>query len=321
MPANEHDPYRILGVQPGASPQAVREAFRSLARRYHPDLNPDPRAGEQMRLINWAYEQLNPLGQRRVNVRPHQGAPYTPPPDAGTHNYWSGTRPPGASNAGRQTGRQANPRWQQGARWQNEYRGAPRYAAPNAAPQYTYGAQQPPGYQPGMRGEGETRWNGVLILLALIALSNLIRSFTGAGQTSSIPTLDAGTVLMLEARASTQAGSYPGAVWEAIPTQTPGPFSSVDCLGYMRAVELKRGQIVCLQGPLLAERGLVEGGWLLYIGVREYFIKTQADGRIDAPPHIPEGGCVQVVGRFSLVDGKPVLRVEKQGAVRACEGG
>ena len=94
---------------------------------------------------------------------------------------------------------------------------------------------------------------------------------------------------------------------------------AIECSDYLNTDTLRFGQLACLQGPLLSERDLVDGGWLLYFGDQQDFIKAQAANGIDSPPHIPQGGCVQVVGRFSLSDGRPVLRVEMQGAVRPCD--
>jgi WD40 repeat protein len=50
--------YRILGVDPRATLEEVRRAYRKLAREYHPDVNPDPKAHERMAQINEAFEVL-----------------------------------------------------------------------------------------------------------------------------------------------------------------------------------------------------------------------------------------------------------------------
>ncbi len=52
------DPYRILRISPGASAAEIRTAFRQLARQYHPDINPSPRAKQHMQQLNWAYGLL-----------------------------------------------------------------------------------------------------------------------------------------------------------------------------------------------------------------------------------------------------------------------
>jgi WD40 repeat protein len=51
--------YDILGVPPKADNDAVRSAYRNLARTFHPDVNPDPKAHEKMAQINVAFEVLS----------------------------------------------------------------------------------------------------------------------------------------------------------------------------------------------------------------------------------------------------------------------
>ena len=56
---NMDDPYKILGVDPSASQEEITKAYRKLAKRYHPDVNPDDKNAEQkMRQINVAYERI-----------------------------------------------------------------------------------------------------------------------------------------------------------------------------------------------------------------------------------------------------------------------
>ena len=52
------DPFKILGLKPGASPQEIRRAYRSLVKKYHPDKNKDADAQEKFLAIQSAYEQL-----------------------------------------------------------------------------------------------------------------------------------------------------------------------------------------------------------------------------------------------------------------------
>ncbi len=58
----DKDPYRILGVERGATEEQIKTAYRDLARRYHPDNYTDPakaaKAEEQMKEINEAYDRI-----------------------------------------------------------------------------------------------------------------------------------------------------------------------------------------------------------------------------------------------------------------------
>jgi curved DNA-binding protein CbpA len=68
------DYYRILQISPDANLEAIKTAFRRLARRYHPDLNPDdPVAAEQFKLISQAYEILSDSNRRRRYDREFDG--------------------------------------------------------------------------------------------------------------------------------------------------------------------------------------------------------------------------------------------------------
>ncbi len=60
------DYYRILGVDRNADAKAVKQAYRRLARKHHPDMNPGNRAAaERFKEINEAYEVLSDPEKRR----------------------------------------------------------------------------------------------------------------------------------------------------------------------------------------------------------------------------------------------------------------
>lgn len=57
--------YKILGINSSATPEEIRRAYRILARRYHPDLNPGESSTERFKLISQAYETLSDPEKRR----------------------------------------------------------------------------------------------------------------------------------------------------------------------------------------------------------------------------------------------------------------
>jgi curved DNA-binding protein len=60
------DYYKILGVNRSASEREVKQAYRKLARQYHPDVNPgDKSAEEKFKQINEAYEVLSDKAKRQ----------------------------------------------------------------------------------------------------------------------------------------------------------------------------------------------------------------------------------------------------------------
>ena len=60
------DYYKILGVDKSASQDDVKKAYKKLARKYHPDLNPnDPDAHRKFQEINEANEVLSDPEKRK----------------------------------------------------------------------------------------------------------------------------------------------------------------------------------------------------------------------------------------------------------------
>ena len=54
---SQRDYYQILGIEKDTGEKQIKEAYRHLAFKYHPDRNQgDPKASEEMKLVNEAYE-------------------------------------------------------------------------------------------------------------------------------------------------------------------------------------------------------------------------------------------------------------------------
>ncbi len=52
------NPYKVLGVPDGASLEECTKAYKKLAKKYHPDINPDASAASKMAEINSAFDQI-----------------------------------------------------------------------------------------------------------------------------------------------------------------------------------------------------------------------------------------------------------------------
>src|ERR1700733_5090524 len=60
------DYYKVLGVERGASEADIKSAYRKLARKYHPDVNPNNKKAEaQFKEVNEAYQVLSDPEKRR----------------------------------------------------------------------------------------------------------------------------------------------------------------------------------------------------------------------------------------------------------------
>jgi molecular chaperone DnaJ len=67
MPTTKKDYYEILGVKKSASADDIRKAFRKLARKYHPDVNPgDKGAEEKFKALSEANDVLSDPKKRKI---------------------------------------------------------------------------------------------------------------------------------------------------------------------------------------------------------------------------------------------------------------
>ena len=73
--ANKRDYYEVLGIQKGADEAAIKNAYRKLAKKYHPDVNPgDKTAEEKFKEVNEAYQVLsNPQKRAQYDQFGHDG--------------------------------------------------------------------------------------------------------------------------------------------------------------------------------------------------------------------------------------------------------
>lgn len=69
--------YHILGIPNNASPQQVKAAYRTLARKYRPDINTDPNTHDIFVQINEAYEILSDPRKRADYDSQFKGVSYS----------------------------------------------------------------------------------------------------------------------------------------------------------------------------------------------------------------------------------------------------
>src|SRR6266568_4026475 len=65
MAATKRDYYDLLGVKRNSSEKDIRQAYRKLARKYHPDVNPNDKTSEdRFKEVSEAYEVLSDKDKR-----------------------------------------------------------------------------------------------------------------------------------------------------------------------------------------------------------------------------------------------------------------
>src|SRR3977135_4140630 len=103
MAGKAKDYYEVLGIKRAASDDEIKKAYRKLARKFHPDLNPgDKTAEEQFKQLQEAYDVLSEADNRKLydqygeNWRAVKAGAGAPPPGwEGAQRTTAGGAPPG----------------------------------------------------------------------------------------------------------------------------------------------------------------------------------------------------------------------------------
>jgi curved DNA-binding protein len=88
------DYYKVMGVARDATEAQIKQAYRKLARKYHPDVSKEPDAEARFKEVGEAYEVLRSPEKRaaydRLGSGPRPGEDFRPPPDWGSGFEFSG---------------------------------------------------------------------------------------------------------------------------------------------------------------------------------------------------------------------------------------
>ncbi|MDP9084144.1 MAG: DnaJ domain-containing protein, partial [Pseudomonadota bacterium] len=88
------DYYKVMGVARDATEAQIKQAYRKLARKYHPDVSKEKHAEARFKEVGEAYEVLKTPEKRAAYDQLGQGPPggqdFRPPPDFGSGFEFSG---------------------------------------------------------------------------------------------------------------------------------------------------------------------------------------------------------------------------------------
>ena len=88
------DYYKVMGVARDATEAQIKQAYRKLARKYHPDVSKEKDAEARFKEVGEAYEVLSSPEKRaaydQLGTGPRPGEQFRPPPDWGAGFEFSG---------------------------------------------------------------------------------------------------------------------------------------------------------------------------------------------------------------------------------------